>query len=151
MGASYRIDDRTVLRGGYGKTFDPFPIVASDARTIPADDRAQRQRTEHLHAVWESANGITLAPSPNDILNTGTAVLPRGVDMTTPDLNNFDRGATQSYNVMIERRLPLDIVTSVGYVGTRTDGTYTTRNLNYARERRQREPEIVHAGWNGDD
>ena len=52
--------------------------------------------------------------------------------MTSPDPNNFARGATQSYNVVIERRLPLDIVTSVGYVGTRTDGTYTTRNLNYA-------------------
>ena len=78
------------------------------------------------------ANGITLAPNPTDILTTGTALLPRGVDMTTPDPNDFARGATQSYNVTIERRLPLDIVTSVGYVGTRTDGTYTMRNLNYA-------------------
>jgi hypothetical protein len=34
--------------------------------------------------------------------------------------------------VTIERRLPLEIVASVGYVGTRTDGTLTTRNLNYA-------------------
>jgi hypothetical protein len=52
--------------------------------------------------------------------------------MTTPDSNNVERGATQSYNVVIERRLPLDIAASVGYVGTRTDGTYTVRNLNYA-------------------
>ena len=52
--------------------------------------------------------------------------------MTTPDADHIARGATQSYNVVIERRLPLDIVTSVGYVGTRTDDTLTTRNLNYA-------------------
>ena len=77
------------------------------------------------------ANGIPLCPIPPHP-HTGTAPLPRGVDMTSPDPNNFARGATQSYNVTIERRLPLDIVTSVGYVGTRTDGTYTTRNLNYA-------------------
>ena len=42
------------------------------------------------------------------------------------------RGATQSWNVFVERRLPLDIATSVGYVGTRTDGGYASRNLNYA-------------------
>ncbi len=78
------------------------------------------------------ANGIPLVPNPTDILTTGTAPLPRGVDMTSPDPNDFARGATQSYNVTIERRLPLDIVTSVGYVGTRTDGTYTVRNMNYA-------------------
>ena len=42
------------------------------------------------------------------------------------------RGSTQSWNVFMERRLPLDIAASVGYVGTRTDGTYTVRNLNYA-------------------
>jgi hypothetical protein len=52
--------------------------------------------------------------------------------MTTPDPDNVARGATQSWNVFVERRLPLDIATSVGYVGTRTDGTYTTRNLNYS-------------------
>jgi hypothetical protein len=52
--------------------------------------------------------------------------------MDTPDPNHVERGATQSYNVVVERRLPLDIITSVGYVGTQTNGTYTVRDLNYA-------------------
>ena len=52
--------------------------------------------------------------------------------MTTPDPNDVARGATQSWNAFIERRLPLDVAVSVGYVGTRTDGRYATRNLNYA-------------------
>src|SRR5207245_1275297 len=60
--------------------------------------------------------GIALAPNPD--VSSGTVILPRGVDMTTPDADHIARGATQSYNVVIERRLPLDIVTSVGYVGT---------------------------------
>lgn len=74
--------------------------------------------------------GIPGAPNPN--LQSGTVLLPRGVDMTSPDPNHVKRGATQSWNVFVERRLPLDIAASVGYVGTRTDGTYTVRNLNYA-------------------
>jgi outer membrane receptor protein involved in Fe transport len=132
VGASYRIDDRTVLRAGYGKTFDPFPITRPMRGRFPLTIAHSDSGPNTFTPFGNLSTGITLAPSPNDILTTGTAVLPRGVDMTTPDLNNFDRGATQSYNVTIERRLPLDIVTSVGYVGTRTDGTYTTRNLNYA-------------------
>ena len=76
------------------------------------------------------ANGIPSAPSPD--LSTGNVPLPRGVDMTTPDPNNSTRGATQSWNVFFERRLPLDIGASIGYVGTRTDGQYSTLNANYA-------------------
>ena len=34
--------------------------------------------------------------------------------------------------MFIERRLPLDMSVSVGYVGTRTDGGYADSNLNYA-------------------
>ena len=52
--------------------------------------------------------------------------------MTTPDPNDSTRGATQSWNVFFERRLPLDIGASIGYVGTRTDGQYATLNANYA-------------------
>ena len=132
VGASYRINDRTVLRGGYGKTFDPFPITRPMRGRFPLTIAHSDSGPNTFTPFGNLANGIPFVPNPTDILTTGTAVLPRGVDMTSPDPNNFARGATQSYNVTIERRLPLDMVTSVAYVGTRTDGTYTVRNLNYA-------------------
>ncbi len=132
VGASYRIDDRTVLRAGYGKTFDPFPITRPMRGRFPLTIAHSDSGPNTFTPYGNLSNGIALVPNPTDILTSGTAVLPRGVDMTTPNPDDFDRGSTQSYNVTIERRLPLDIVTSVGYVGTRTDGTYSTRNLNYA-------------------
>jgi len=131
LGASYRIDDRTVLRGGYGKTFDPFPITRPMRGRFPLTIAHSDSGPNTFTPYGTLSNGIALVPNPTDILTTGTAVLPRGVDMTSPDPNDFGRGATQSYNVTLERRLPLDLVTSVAYVGTRTDGTYTVRNLNY--------------------
>ncbi len=76
------------------------------------------------------ANGIPGAPNPD--LSTGNVPLPRGVDMTSPDPDDIARGATQSWNAFVERRLPLDVAVSVGYVGTRTDGQYASRGLNYA-------------------
>ena len=45
--------------------------------------------------------------------------------MTLPRSERFERGATHSWNVFVERRLPLDLAVSVGYVGTRTDGQAT--------------------------
>ena len=130
IGASYRIDDKTVLRGGYGKTFDPFPWSRPMRGRFPLTIAHSDAGLNTFTPYGNLSKGIPLAPNPD--VSSGTVPLPRGVDMTTPDPDHVERGATQSYNVVIERRLPLDIVTSVGYVGTRTDGTYTTRNLNYA-------------------
>jgi carboxypeptidase family protein/TonB-dependent receptor-like protein len=132
VGIAYRLDEKTVLRSGYGKTFDPFPWTRPMRGRFPLTIAHSDAGPNGFIPYGNLTNGIPLAPSPNDILNTGTAVLPRGVNMDSPDPNHVERGATQSYNVVVERRLPLDIITSVGYVGTRTDGTYTVRDLNYA-------------------
>lgn len=130
LGVAYRMNDKTVFRTGYGKTFDPFPWTRPMRGRFPLTIAHSDAGLISFTPYGRLENGIALAPNPD--ISSGTVVLPRGVDMTTPDPNNVSRGATQSYNVVIERRLPLDIVTSVGYVGTRTDGTYTVRNLNYA-------------------
>ena len=58
--------------------------------------------------------------------------LPRGIDMRTPNPDNVDRALLHQWNVTLERRLPLDLVTSVAYVGTQTNGGYADINLNYA-------------------
>ena len=130
VGVAYRINDKTVFRTGYGKTFDPFPWSRPMRGRFPLTIAHSDAGLNSFIPYGNLSKGIPLAPNPD--VSSGTVVLPRGVDMTTPDPNNVSRGATQSYNVVIERRLPLDIVTSVGYVGTRTDGTYTVRNQNYA-------------------
>jgi carboxypeptidase family protein/TonB-dependent receptor-like protein len=130
LGVAYRLNEKTVLRTGYGKTFDPFPWTRPMRGRFPLTIAHSDSGLNSFTPFGRLEKGITLAPSPD--ISSGTVVLPRGVDMTTLDSNHVARGATQSYNVVIERRLPLDIVTSVGYVGTRTDGTLTTRNLNYS-------------------
>lgn len=130
VGVAYRLDDKTVLRTGYGKTFDPFPWSRPMRGRFPLTIAHGDAGPNSFIPYGNLADGIPLAPNPD--LSAGTVLLPRGVAMTTPDAANIARGATQSYNFVLERRLPLDIVTSVGYVGTRTDGTYITRNLNYA-------------------
>jgi outer membrane receptor protein involved in Fe transport len=130
LGAAYRLDDRTVFRAGYGKTFDPLPWSRPMRGRFPLTIAYSGAGPNGFIPYGNLTAGIPGAPSPD--INSGTIPLPRGVDMTSPDPNNMDRGSTQSWNVFVERRLPLDIATSVGYVGTRTDGTYIAWNQNYA-------------------
>ena len=76
------------------------------------------------------ANGIPGAPNPD--IASGNIPLPRGVAMRSPDPDDIKRGSTQSWNMFIERRFPLDLSVSAGYVGTATNDGYADRNLNYA-------------------
>jgi outer membrane receptor protein involved in Fe transport len=130
FGAAYRLDDKTVFRAGYGKTFTPLPWSRPMRGRFPLTIAYGEAGANGFIPYGNVANGIGAAPSPD--LSLGNLPLTRGVDMTSPDPNDISRGATQSWNVFVERRLPLDIAASVGYVGTRTDGQYATLNLNYA-------------------
>jgi hypothetical protein len=130
VGAAYRLNERTVLRAGYGKTFTPLPWSRPMRGRFPLTIAASDAGPNGFIPYGNVANGIPPAPNPD--LSSGNVLLPRGVDMTSPDPNDATRGATQSWNAFIERRLPLDVAVSVGYVGTRTDGQFASRNLNYA-------------------
>jgi len=130
LGAAYRLNDKTVFRAGYGKTFSPLPWSRPMRGRFPLTIAYSDAGPNGFIPYGNVSRGI--GPAPNPDLSTGNVLLPRGVDMTTPDPNDVARGATQSWNVFVERRLPLDIATSIGYVGTATDGQYATRNQNYA-------------------
>ena len=52
--------------------------------------------------------------------------------MRSPNPDDVDRATLHQWNLTFERRLPLDLVASVAYVGTQTNGGYADINLNYA-------------------
>jgi hypothetical protein len=130
LGAAYRHDEKTVFRAGYGRTFTPLPWSRPMRGRFPLTIAYSAAGPNTFIPYGDVANGI--APAPILDISSGIVPLPRGVDMTTPDPDDIARGATQSWNVFVERRLPLNIATSIGYVGTATDGQYATRGLNYA-------------------
>jgi len=130
FGAAYRLNDKTVFRAGYGRTFTPLPWSRPMRGRFPLTIAHGDAGVNTFTPYGNIANGIPFAPNPD--ISSGNVPLPRGVDMTSPDPNDIARGSTQSWNAFVERRLPLDIATSIGYVGTRTDGQYANRNLNYA-------------------
>jgi hypothetical protein len=128
FGATYRLSESAVLRGGFGITNDPYSLARS-------------MRTNHpilLNLVDEAANsyswvrpieqGIPLIPDPD--LNSGIIDVPGNVTVVTlPD--EFDRGRVWSWNVAFEKELKWGFSGEVAYVGTRQIDQLGVRELNY--------------------
>ncbi len=129
IGAAYRIDDNTVFRTGYGITVNPLPWSRPLRGFYPATI-AFSNSSAGFGYVGALEQGIPAVAIPD--LSSGSVPLPSGVDMRTPSPGNVDRALLHQWNVTFERRLPLDLVTSVAYVGTRTNGGYADINVNYA-------------------
>ncbi len=129
LGLAYRIDDNTVFRTGYGVTYNPMPwsrpLRGFYPLTIAFGDSAAG-----FNYIGSLEQGIPPIATPD--LSTGRVRLPAGVDMRTPNPDNVDRADLHQWNVTFERRLPLDLVASVAYVGTQNNGGYADINLNYA-------------------
>ena len=130
VGVAYRIDDDTVVRAGYGRTFNPMPWARPIRDPYPLVIAYGAAGPNGFIPYGNLADGIPGAPSPD--IASGNVVLPRGVNMRTPDPDNVQRGSIHSWNVFLERRLPLDLAVSAGYVATATRNGYGDVNLNYA-------------------
>jgi hypothetical protein len=77
------------------------------------------------------AEGIPDVPTPD--ISSGILSLPTSVDFgRSPWGGMIHRGYIQSWNFVIQRKLPFDVVGSVGYVGTKTVHQLLQRNINTA-------------------
>jgi hypothetical protein len=130
LGAAYRWNDDTVVRAGYGRTFNPMPWSRPLRGFYPLSIGYSAAGANAFTPYGTLAQGIPAAPATDT--STGSLLLPRGVDMRTPEVGNVERGTIDSWNVFIERRLPGDLSLSTGYVGTATNNGYADINLNYA-------------------
>lgn len=130
LGAAYRINDDTVVRAGYGRTFNPMPWSRPMRGFYPLTIAYTGAGPNGFIPYGTLAAGIPGAPNPD--VASGNVPLPRGVDMRTPEPGNIERGTIDSWNIFVERRLPGDVSLSTGYVGTATNEGYADRQLNYA-------------------
>ena len=129
LGAAYRLNEKTVLRAGYGITYNPIPWSRPLRGFYPLTI-GYTNAIANSYDTFALAAGIPTIPLPD--VSTGSVPLPRNVQTRTPDADNVERGRTQQYNVTVEREVFADISVSLAYVGTRTDGGYADVNANYA-------------------
>jgi Carboxypeptidase regulatory-like domain/TonB dependent receptor len=124
FGIAYRLNDKTVIRTGFGLTIDPdsFRYLRD---SFPEDLAPNYQGTGNFTIAVDPANGnapmnltygipnsAKLAPN----YKTGFASLPiAGSTNTVPQ--NFRRGYIESWNLVVQRTLPAGFVGTIAYVG----------------------------------
>ena len=111
LGAVYRLNDKTVVRAGYGLTYDARPMGAQEAfkglNVYPLAINGTFQpsaATANFGWYGTLEDGIPRLDGPD--LSSGRVPLPTAVGMQTPVPDSVKRGKTHSWNFAIERRLP---------------------------------------------
>lgn len=140
VGFALRMTDNFVIRSGYGITYDPLPFSRPLRGLYPATltgswgagDAQAAFRDSSFGWFNNVSQGIPDVPTPD--ISSGRLTLPLNLDMgpRSPWGGELHRGYIQSWNFTVERKLPLNMVGDVAYVGTRTVHQLLDRNINTA-------------------
>ena len=128
VGIAWRVNPVTVLRTGYGLTYNPLPFARPLRGAYPLTIHNTYVSLNSWQPYGRLADGIPdfSGPGPNE----SRTPLPRTATMRTPAADNVHRGYIQSWNAAIERRLPFDISLNAAYVGTKTTRGFANIELN---------------------
>jgi TonB dependent receptor-like, beta-barrel len=128
-GIAYRLGDKTVIRSGYGLNYDPLPFSRPLRGFYPLTINADFTSPNSYSYASTLAAGIPPFSGPD--LSTGIVPLPGNASERSPWGGELHRGYVQSWNFTVERRLPLDLVASVGYVGQHSVHLLADRDINF--------------------
>jgi TonB-dependent receptor-like protein len=119
VGTTYQIDEKTVLRAGYGRSYDIGVFGSlfghSVTQNLPVLAVQELRAPSNFDSVFTLASG---PPSPvfPDVPSSGTFPLPNGV--FTRALPTTQRPpAVDAYNVIVQRQLTETLAYEIGYVG----------------------------------
>jgi outer membrane receptor protein involved in Fe transport len=118
FGLAWRIDEKTVFRGGYGMSVDPYPFSRAMRDPYPVTVAQIFNSNNSYSAAGNLSSGIPqLTP-----INFGNGVIPLPLDAYTKTLQagQYNRGYVESFNFTLERNMGAGFVLGAGYVGTRT-------------------------------
>jgi hypothetical protein len=145
LGFAYQLDDKTVLRSGYGITYASHPWGAQALRGwYPLTVVAVFSGVNGFQPVTTDpgyvAAGIPNAPLGPTVgipsiccpdISTGRVPLPEAAEDGYPRANEMlHRGYIQSWNLVAERKFPAQIVASLGYVGSASVRGFAFLDIN---------------------
>ena len=130
LGAIYRINDNTVLRSGYGLTYNatPWARAVRGDNDYPVTIASSYINAQQFAPYGTLAQGIPTIKGPDQ--SSGRVPLDRAAAEYTPEIDNIDRGEVHTWNVAIERRLPFDTSVDIAYVGAKGRGGYAALDIN---------------------
>ncbi len=144
FGFAYQVASNTVIRGGYGITYHSHPWGAQALRgfyplTIVGTYGGLPYQPITTDPNYVAA-GIPNAPLGGSVgllsiccpdRSKGRQQLPLAAVMGYPEANKeLKRGYIQSWNLIVEHKLPGELVTSIGYVASHSVNGFGFTQLN---------------------
>jgi hypothetical protein len=145
LGFAWQVTDSTVVRSGYGITYHSHPWGAQALRgwfpltVVSAFTGVNGFQPVTTSPGYEAA-GVPNAPLGPDVgipaiafpdISTGRVPLPLVAETGYPVANEMlHRGYIQSWNMIVERKLPAEMVASVGYVGSASVRGFAFLDIN---------------------
>jgi len=120
IGLAYRLNDKTVLRAGYGLFYDRF-----ESGLINTLYTSNGVYTQSLSITSPTAAGAPIFP--NVLASSASATGATSIVIGAPNLRN---PYTQQINAVVERSLSKSMTLTVSYLQNRGKELYTTRDLN---------------------
>jgi carboxypeptidase family protein/TonB-dependent receptor-like protein len=128
IGVAYQLNDRTVVRTGFGITVDPLPLARPLRGFYPLTVGSNFAGNSSFAAAGSLATGIPSICCPD--ISSGTIPLPPQALERSVGPGELKRGYIESWNFIVERRLPANFIVSAGYVGTHTVHQFADLDLN---------------------
>ena len=130
LGGIYRLNDKTVIRSGYGITYNaqPWARALRGDNDYPVTVAATYQNADQFAPYAPLAQGIPVLVGPD--ASSGQVRLDNAAIVYTPEVGNVDRGMVQTWNVAFERRLAYDISVDAAYVGAKGSGGWAGIDIN---------------------
>lgn len=129
VGIAYRLGEKTVIRTGYGLNYDPIPFSRPLRGFYPLTINQDTVAPNSFAQASSLLQGIPPIVTPD--LSSGVVTLPGSASERSPWAGELHRGYVQSWNFTVERKLPGDVVTSVGYVAQHSVHLLADRDINY--------------------
>ena len=128
LGINYRVNDKTVIRSGFGITVDPQNFI--DARNAYPSQVALTLNGLNSYTVATTfTSGLPAIAIPD--INSGRVPLPYNIS-TYSFPTKERRGYIKSYNLAFQRELPASFVADVAYVGAGAIRQLAEVNINAA-------------------
>lgn len=127
FGLSYRLDEKTVIRSGYGLSFIPYADNGY-AYNFPVRQNNAFNPVNSFVPAGRMADGLP-APLPFNIPENG--IIPNAPNQNYDVVPlDFREGYIQSYNIAVQRALPGKFTLDVAYVGNKGTRIPTIFNAN---------------------
>ncbi len=125
LGVAYRLDQKTVLRGGYGIS---YLVRNTNVYNFPVSQANQLIPANSFVAAGSLATGAP-PPSPVQLPSSGIIVNPPNQSYVYIP-KDLPQGYVQSWNMAVQRALPSNFSLELAFVGNHGVNVPTSNNIN---------------------